>query len=118
MSALGLRNPARSLSLAEAGVVVGTFAVAPAAGSVLVEHLLDLVRLARPGQGQLQKNARLLRAQIVGGDEARLLPVVVAHDPPGADPGAAHDHHAGRIVELLEGLSRILGVAGAGAGDD
>jgi hypothetical protein len=70
--------------------------------SILVEHLLDLVGLGRPGQSQLQKDARFLRAQVVGGDKARLLPVVVADHPAGADPGAAHDDNAGGIKELLE----------------
>jgi hypothetical protein len=86
--------------------------------SILVEHLLDLVGLGRPGQSQLQKDARFLRAQIVGGDKARLLPVVVADHPAGADPGAAHDDNAGGIKELLEALPRVLGVTGAGAGND
>src|SRR5207253_9146717 len=44
--------------------------------SIFVEHLLNLVRLGGLAQSQLQQDARLLRAEIVGGDETRLLPVV------------------------------------------
>ena len=76
---------------------------------ILVKHLLNLIRLSRLGQSQLQKDACLLRAQIVGGDEARLLPVVVAHHPPGAHARAAHDHNAACVVKLLESLSSRSG---------
>jgi hypothetical protein len=86
--------------------------------SILVEHLLDLVGLGRPGQSQLQKDARFLRAQVIGRDKAGLLPVVVADHPAGTDPGATHDDNAGGIKELLENLPRVLGVTGPGAGND
>lgn len=87
-------------------------------GSVLVEHPLDVVGLGGQGESQLQQDARLLRVQIVGGDETRFLPIVVAHHPARADAGAAHHHDAGCVVKLLQGLARILGMTGAGARND
>src|SRR5215469_9130544 len=71
-------------------------------GSILVEHLLDLIRFTRLRQRQLQQDARLLRAQVVGGNESRLLPIVVAHHPAGADAAAADHHDTGGVVQLLE----------------
>jgi hypothetical protein len=78
--------------------------------------LLDLIRFARLRQRELQQDARLLRAQVVGGNESRFLPIVVAHHPAGADAAAAYHHDTGGVVQLLE--ARVLGVTGAGAGDD
>src|SRR5260370_40623772 len=89
-----------------------------AARSILVEHLLDFVRLARLRKGQLQQYTGLLRTQIIGCDEPRLLPVIILDDPPGSHSGAPHDHDAGRVVDLLECLSRVLGVTGSGSGND
>src|SRR6516162_11148846 len=85
--------------------------------SILIEHLLNLVRLAGFRQRELQQDSRLLRTEVVGGDEARLLPIIVAHDTAGADAGAAHHDDSGSVEQLLERLARILGVAGAGARD-
>ena len=46
-----------------------------AAPSICVEHALQLVRVRRVRETELEQNAGLLRQQVVGGNETRLLPV-------------------------------------------
>src|SRR5439155_22053876 len=83
---------------------------------IFVEHPLDLIRLSRLRQGQLQKDARLLWTQVIGGDETWLLPIVISNHPAGAESGAAYDDNTGRVVQLFQDFSCILSVAGTGAG--
>src|SRR3989475_11151314 len=85
---------------------------------IFVEHPLDLIRLSRLRQGQLQKDARFLWTQVIGGDETWLLPIVISNHPAGAESGAAYDDNTGRVVQLFQDFSCILSVAGTGAGDD
>ena len=66
----------------------------------------------------MQKDTRFLRAQVIGSNEARLLPVVIANHPTGADSCATHNHDASCIVEFLQSLSRILSVPSTGASND
>jgi hypothetical protein len=49
-------------------------------------------------------------------DESRLLPIVIAHDVAGTDTRRTHHHNSGSVEEVLENLSCVPGVSGAGAG--
>src|SRR5688572_11071117 len=68
----------------------------PEGGSVIVVELLQLIRRALLQQRKHQQDPRLLRIQLVGGDEAELVVVEldVAADRARCHPRAAHDRDA------------------------
>jgi hypothetical protein len=56
-------------------------------------------------------DARLLRVQIIGGDETGLLPIVIADHSAGTH--AADDDNAALVAKFFEDFPRVLGMTSA-----
>src|SRR5438128_2698895 len=88
--------------------------------SVLIEHLLYALGIARLGERELCEDARLARVELARCDEAELVvfDLGIAHHASALEPSAAN-HEDAVLRRLREGVERGLRhVAVANTGDD